>query len=123
MDNSQITTDLPKEQKVIVAQVMLDLNYSASEIAKDLKIDRSTVYRYGEKTLNDDLRQFATEIKTFFTLKQHQILAKIIKQIEANLDIADLRSLIHAYEVLKRHTQPLNIVLKDQIWKNPLDNI
>lgn len=114
--------DLSKDQKVVIAQVMLDLNYSASKIAEELKVDRSTVYRYGEKTLPEDLRQYATEIKTLFALKQQQLLAEILKSIEVKIRFSDLKSLIHAYEVLKVHTPTLNDIYKDlkhqEKWEN-----
>jgi predicted DNA-binding protein YlxM (UPF0122 family) len=106
-------SELPKDQKVALAQVMLDLNYSATEIAKELNIDRTTVYRYGEKTLNDDLQQFATEMKIIFTLKQRQILAKILTRIEQALWKSDIRGLILAFEVLSRHTPTLHQIFKD----------
>jgi predicted DNA-binding protein YlxM (UPF0122 family) len=114
---------LPKSQKVVVAQVMLDLDYSATEIAKELKIDRSTVYRYGEKELPEDLRQFATEIKSLFSIKQTQIIAKILKYIEDSLETADLKSLIQAYEVIKRHTQSLYDLNKEFRHQERWDNL
>lgn len=105
--------ELTKDQKVVIAQVMLDLNYSASKIAEELKVDRSTVYRYGERTLPEDLRQYATEIKTLFALKQQQLLAELLKSIEVKMKFADLKSLIHAFEVLKVHTPSLYQIHKD----------
>jgi len=118
------TDILSKDKKQVVAKVMFDLNYSASEIAKELKIDRSTVYRYSEKPLPEELRQFATEIKTLFAIKQQQILAKILKNIEELADQTDdMRALIVAFEVLKKHTPSLYEIHKNQKQQEKMDEI
>ncbi len=115
---------LPKDKKLVVAKVMLDLNYSATEIARVLKVNRATVYRYGEKFLPEDLRQFATEIETLFSVKQLQLLAKIIKNIEDLVDQTDdLKALISAYELLKRHTPSLYEIYKEKEHQEKWDNL
>lgn len=115
---------LTKQQSYIIAQVMLDLNYSATEIAKELGISRATVYRYGEKPVPEELRQFATEIKTLFAIKQQQLLAKIIKNIEEMVDKTDdIRTLIVAFEVIKKHTPSLYEIHKEKEHQEKWDLI
>jgi predicted transcriptional regulator len=98
--------DLTKDQKQVVAKTLFDLNVSAQEVADTLGVNRSTVYRYSEKPVPAELRQFATEMKVIFSLKQQQIMAKILKNIEEVIGSTDdIRGLVGAYEVLKRHTQ------------------
>ncbi len=110
---------LPKDRKQVIAKTLLDLNYSASEIAGTLGIHRATVYRYRDKPLPKDLRQFATEIKTLFTIKQHQVLAKILKNIEELADQTDdIRALVVAFEVIKKHTKTLYEIDKEKRWQD-----
>ena len=107
-------SQLPKDQKKAVARAMLDLNYSTSEIANTLGVHRATVYRYGEQLLPEDLRQFATDIKILFSIKQHQIIAKILKRIEFAVDrTTDIRGLVTAFEAIKRHTATLYEIQKE----------
>jgi len=106
---------LPKDQKQVVAKTLLDLNYSATEIAEILGIHRATVYRYKNKPIPEELRQFATEIKTMFTIKQQAILAKILKNIDELVDQTDdIKALIAAFEVIKRHTPSLYEIRKEE---------
>jgi transposase len=99
---------LPNDRKQAVTQALLDLNYSVTDIANKLQISRSTVYRYKEKPLSEDLLQFATEIKTMFSLKQNQILAEILSEIEkAVKEHPDLKSLIAAFQIIKDNTLSL----------------
>jgi len=106
---------MPKDKKQAVAKTLLDLNYSATEIAEILGIHRTTVYRYAEKPLNDDLLQFSTEIQTLFTMKQYQLMAKILKNIEEIVDKTDdLRAMIVTYQVLKQHTPTLYQIKSDE---------
>jgi len=93
----------PKEQRKIIAKTLLDLNYSATEIAQLLSIDRSTVYRYSKQPVKAELQQYATEIRMIFSAKQHQMLAKILKRMEVLIKKTyDLRALIAAFNMLKR---------------------
>jgi transposase len=105
----QMDTELlPKDKKQAVAKALLDLNYAATEIAGILGVHRATIYRYKDKPLPEDLQQFATETKSLFSVKQQQILAKILKNIEILADQTnDIRALIIAFEVIKRHTSSL----------------
>ena len=97
-----------KDQRKVVAKTLLDLNYSAIEISRLLEIDRSTVYRYSKQPTPEELQQFATELKTIMSMKQHQILAKILRRIDQMVDkTLDFKGLIKAYEIVKRHTQSL----------------
>ena len=104
---------LDTKKKQAIAKVMLDLNYSSSKIAEELGVDRSTVYRYGQKEIGDDLQQFATEIKTMFALNNLRLLAKIVKCIEGKMRLSSLRDLIKAYSVIKSHTPSLYNIHKD----------
>jgi len=123
MDN--LDTDLlPKDKKQAVAKALLDLNYSAMEIAETLGIHRATVYRYKDKPLPPDLRQFATEIKTMFAIKQQVILAKILKNIEELADQTDdIRGLVVAFEAIKRHTPTLYEISKEQKHQEKWDDV
>ena len=106
---------IPKNQKQVVAKTLLDLNCSATEIAKILGIHRATVYRYKNKPIPEELRQFATEIKTMFAIKQQAILAKILKNIEELVNQTDdIKDLIAAFEVIKRHTPSLYEIRKEE---------
>lgn len=97
--------NLTKDKKEIVAKTLLDLNYSATQIAELLDIDRSTVYRYSKKPAKADLQQYATEIKIIFTAKQQQILAKILKRMDQLVGRTfDLKTLISAFKILKDYT-------------------
>ncbi len=123
MDNSTIVF-LPKDKKQVFAKTLLDLNYSASKIAETLGIHRATVYRYKNKPLPEDLRQFATEIKTMFTIKQQIILAKILKNIEELADqTTDIRGLVSAFETIKRHTPSLYEIQKEKNSQEKWDDI
>lgn len=118
------TSILPKYQKRAAIIALLDLNYSASEIAETLGIHRATVYRYKNKPLPEDLRQFATEIKTMFAIKQQIILAKILKNIEELADqTTDIRGLVNAFEVIKRHTPSLYDIRKEEERQEKWDNL
>jgi predicted transcriptional regulator len=100
--------ELSQPQKYVLAKVMLDLNFSASVIAEELGINRSTVYRYNDKPIAEDLQQYATEIKALFSIKQSQILSKILKKIETVTEkTEDLRALVSAFESIKKHTPSL----------------
>lgn len=115
---------ISKDQKKIIAKTMLDLNYSATEIAELLNIDRSTVYRYSKEPTGDDLQQYATEIKTIFAVKQFQILAKILKRIDFLSEKSlDLNTLIKAYSVIKQHTQSLYEIHKSSEHEKKWDRI
>lgn len=115
---------LPKDQKKAITRAMLDLNYSAGEIANTLGIHRATVYRYGEQLLPEDLRQFATEIKILFSIKQHQIIAKVLKRIEFAVDrTTDIRGLVSAFEAIKKHTTTLYEIQKEHKHQEKWDNL
>jgi len=123
MDNLDIDS-LPRDKKQAVVKALLDLNYSASEIAETLGIHRATVYRYKDKPPPEDLRQFATEIKTMFAIKQQVILAKILKNIEELADQTDdIRGLVVAFEAIKRHTLTLYEISKEQKHQEKWDDI
>lgn len=118
------TDILPKDQKQAVAKALLDLNYSALEIAETLGIHRATVYRYRDKPLPEDLRQFATEIKALFAAKQQQVLAKILKKIEDLVEWADdIKTLIVAFEAIKRHTDNLYDIDKEKRHQEKWDGL
>lgn len=105
---------IPKEQKEVVAKTLLDLNYSATQIARLLDIDRSTVYRYSKKPIKAELQQYATEIRMIFSVKQHQILAKILKRIDSLVEKNfNLNALISVYKVLNGRTESLFDIHKD----------
>ncbi|HJX59227.1 MAG TPA: hypothetical protein VJ481_01560 [Patescibacteria group bacterium] len=95
-----------KEQKKVIAKTLLDLNYSAIEIAEFLGINRSTVYRYGEQPTSKEMQHFATEIKTIFTVKQYRIIAKILARMEVLVERTfDLKGLIKAFNSLGKSIQ------------------
>jgi predicted DNA-binding protein YlxM (UPF0122 family) len=109
MDSQNNTAILPKDTKQVVAKTMLSLDISASEIADTLGIHRSSVYRYSDKPTPDDLRHFETELTVLMSIKQKQVLAKIIKQMERIIDDKEadsvsLKALATAYLVLKKTT-------------------
>jgi predicted transcriptional regulator len=111
---SENLTILNKDQKQVVAKSLMDLNYSATEISRLLDIDRTTVYRYSKEPTPEDLQQFATEFKTSLMMKQHLILAKIIRRIDQLVDRTfDLKGLLKAYEIIKPHTQSLYDIHKN----------
>ena len=106
---------LGKDQKRVVAKSLMDLNYSATEISRLLDVDRTTVYRYNKEPTPDELLQFATEIKTILSVKQFQILAKIVKRLDFLVEKSlDLRTLINAYQIIKNHTPSLYTIYRDQ---------
>jgi predicted transcriptional regulator len=112
---------LSQPEKQVMAKTLLDLNFSATEIAETLGIHRATVYRYSDKPIPADLLQFATEIKVLLTLKQQGIVAKILKRIDILVERSlDLRTLIVAFEVIKKHTGSLYDIEKqkstDERW-------
>ena len=119
------STDLvPKDKKQAISQAMLDLNYSATEIAKELDIHRSTVYRYKDRPLSEDLRHFATEIKTLFTIKQNQILSKLLKKIDKEVeDTYDIRALVSAFNIISKHTKSLHQIHNEDISDKRYDKI
>jgi predicted transcriptional regulator len=103
-----------KIEKKAITHAMIDLNYAVTDIAKQLNINRSTVYRYRKEPLTKDLRHFATEIKIIFSIKQNQLLAKILKSIDEVIELTpDLKSLINAFEVLKKHTSTLHQIHRE----------
>jgi predicted DNA-binding protein YlxM (UPF0122 family) len=118
-------TDLiPKDKKQAITQAMLDLNYSATEIAEELNIHRSTVYRYKDKPLSEDLRHFATEIKTLFSIKQSQILSKLLKKIDEEVDDTyDMRALVSAFNIISKHTKSLHQIHKEALSDKRYDKI
>lgn len=103
-----------KDKKRVVAKALMDLNYSATEIAKLLEVDRSTVYRYNKQPTGKEMQQYATEIKTIFVAKQHQILAKILRKMEKLITKTDdLRALIVAFKTIKEHTESFYDIYRD----------
>lgn len=99
---------LDKDRKQVIAKSLLDLNYSATEISRLLEIDRSTVYRYSKEPTPEELLQFATEFKTALMVKQHLILAKVLRKIEVMVDkTLDFNAVLKAYEIMRTHTQSL----------------
>jgi len=54
---------LSQPEKQVMAKTLLDLNYSASEIASILGLYRATVYRYREKPVPSGLLKFPPRIK------------------------------------------------------------
>jgi len=65
-----------------MARILLSLGYSATEIAKWLNINRSTVYRSNKISTNEELQQFATEVKAAFTVKQYEIVARVLSRVD-----------------------------------------
>lgn len=115
---------LPVDKKQAMAKALMDLNFSATEIAETLGIHRVTVYRYAAKPVNGDLLQFATEIKTLFALKQNQLVAKILEKISEIIEKTDdIRGLILAYQVLKQHTPSLYEIKKEHDEHELLDSL
>lgn len=113
MDEITNLTVLPASQKQAIAKTMLDLDYRATEIAELLGIHRATVYRYGEKSLREGLRQYATELKALFTVKQTQIMAKILNELEKSIQYeSNTQHLINAFVALRRHTPSLYEIQK-----------
>jgi len=77
--------ELTKPQKQAAAKALLDLNYSAAKIGELLGVDRTTVYRYSQEPDIMEMQHFATEIKTMFMIRQQELLAKVLNQIDENL--------------------------------------
>jgi len=102
-----------KNQKVATTKALFDLNYSATQIAQLLDIHRATAYRYKEVPASEDVRRFATEIKSYFISKQSELMARILTKIEKKLDETDdLRMLLRGYEVISKQTPLFEIGVK-----------
>ena len=118
------TEIIAKDEKKIIAKTMFDLNYSATDIAELLGINRSTVYRYSQQPTGEDLQQFATEIKTIFSIKQYQIIAKILKRMDTMVEkTLDFKGLIKAFDILKKNTQSVYDIHKTSEHEKKWDRI
>lgn len=80
-DMTDDLTQLPPPEKKVAAKVLYCMGWGSRKIEEWLGIDHSTVIRYANEAIPDEMRQFATEFEAAIQDMKREGLAKVYLRI------------------------------------------
>lgn len=93
--------DLPKPAKVSATHSLKDIGFSIRKIAKILGIGHMSVQRYLKEIPDEEWSQFGHNVKKLISVKEDEIAAKCLKEIEDKMPRARFYELVGLYKTIK----------------------
>lgn len=104
------TKDLPKPAKVAATHALKELDFTFEQIATTLGIGARSAERYILEPTDEEWQSFGTNIKKLVAVKEEEIAAKALHEIEEKMPQARFFELVGLYKIIRELQQPAKSV-------------
>ena len=91
---------LPKSKKKVVAKVLSENEMSLRNIGTLLGVSKDSVNRYIDDPTPDSLRQYETDVRAAFTMREQVVAAKALARIDESMGRARITEALEVYKVM-----------------------
>ena len=105
---------LPKPAKVAATKALSELDFTQQQIAEILGIGERSVFRYLREETDERWRAFGENIKKLIRIKEEEIAAKCLAQIEEKMPKAKFYELVGLYKTIRELQKPTTPLVAQQ---------
>lgn len=95
-----------KPAKVEATKAMREMGYDYKTIADKLGIGERTAFRYAKEVTSSEWQEFGVVVKRLITLKEHELLADVLSELQEKMSRAQYRDLVSLYKELRDREAP-----------------